>query len=108
LSVTVVPVLHVPDEPLARAEAWTDEVVGEGRDLGAVLRGADGLVPWLWSRWRSLASVGMNEAGLERVVLDYRREIWLWLAGERTWAQCCSGLIGRINRRLVTSDHPGG
>jgi hypothetical protein len=50
----------------------------------------------------------MSEEGLERVVLDYRREIWLWLAGERTWAQCCSGLIGRINRRLVTSDHPGG
>jgi hypothetical protein len=34
-------------------------------------------------------------------VLGYQREIWLWLAGERTWAQCCSGLIGRINRRLA-------
>jgi hypothetical protein len=101
-------VLHVPDEPLVWAEAWRDEVVGAGRDLEAVLRGPDGLVPWLWSRWRSLASVGMSEEGLERVVLDYRREVWLWLAGERTWAQCCSGLIGRINRRLATSDHPGG
>jgi hypothetical protein len=101
------PVLHVPDEPSALAEAWTHEVVGEGRDLEAVLRGADGLASWLWSRWRSLASVGMSEEGLERVVLDYRREIWLWLAGERTWAQCCSGLIGRINRRLVTSDQSG-
>ena len=100
--------LHVPDEPLVWAEAWRDEVVGAGRDLEAVLRGPDGLVPWLWSRWRSLASVGMSEEGLERVVLDYRREVWLWLAGERTWAQCCSGLIGRINRRLATSDHPGG
>ena len=27
--------------------------------------------------------------------------VWLWLAGERTWAQCCSGLIGRINRRVA-------
>jgi hypothetical protein len=108
LSVTAAPVLHVPDEPSALAVVWADEVVGEGRDLEAVLRGADGLALWLWSRWRSLGAVGVSEEDLERVVVDYRREIWLWLAGERTWAQCCSGLIGRINRRLVTSDHPGG
>ena len=100
---TVVPDLHLPDEPVARAEAWADEVIGQGRDLESVLTAADGLVPWLWSRWRILASAGMDEDELARVVLDYRREIWLWLAGERTWAQCCSGLIGRIGRRLGSS-----
>lgn len=107
MSVTVVPDLHLPDEPVARAEAWTTAVVGEGRDLESVLTEADGLTPWLWSRWRTLASAGMSEDELARVVLDYRREIWLWLAGERTWAQCCSGLIGRVGRRLA-SDHPVG
>jgi hypothetical protein len=107
LSVTAVPDLHLPDEPVARAEAWTHAVVGEGCDLEEVLTAADGLVPWLWSRWRTLASAGMSEDELARVVLDYRREVWLWLAGERTWAQCCSGLIGRIGRRLVP-DHPVG
>jgi hypothetical protein len=105
--VTVVPDLHLPDEPHARAEVWTAAVVDEGRDLQAVLTADDGLVPWLWSRWRSLGSAGMTEDELARVVLDYRREIWLWLAGERTWAQCCSGLIGRIGRRLASA-HPGG
>jgi hypothetical protein len=103
----VVPDLHLPDEPVARAQIWTDAVIGEGRDLEEVLTTADGLVPWLWSRWRTLASAGMSEDELTQVVVDYRREIWLWLAGERTWAQCCSGLIGRISRRLV-SDHPVG
>ena len=107
MSVTVIPDLHLPDEPVTRADAWRDAVIGEGRDLGTVLAADDGLVPWLWSRWRSLGSAGMSEGELARVVLDYRREIWLWLAGERTWAQCCSGLIGRIGRRLA-SDHPGG
>lgn len=107
MSATVVPDLHLPDEPVGRAEAWTEAVVGEGRDLESVLTAADGLAPWLWSRWRTLASAGMSEDELARVVLDYRREIWLWLAGERTWAQCCSGLIGRVGRRLA-SDRPGG
>ena len=100
----VVPDLHLPDEPVARAEAWSHAVVGEGRDLESVLTAADGLAPWLCSRWRTLASAGMSEDELTRIVVDYRREIWLWLAGERTWSQCCSGLIGRIGRRLA-SDH---
>jgi hypothetical protein len=108
LSVITAPVLHVPDEPLALGEAWWGAVVEQGRDLKAVLAEEDGLAPWLWSRWRSLASVGMREDDLARIVVEYRREIWLWLAGERTWAQCCSGLIGRIDRRLAASDHHGG
>jgi hypothetical protein len=44
----------------------------------------------------------MSEETLGLIVLGYRREIWLWLAGERTWAQCCSGLVGRINRQLAS------
>ena len=72
------------------------------RELDSVLADEkDGVTAWFWSRWRSLASSGLNEEGLGLIVLGYRRELWLWLAGERTWAQCCSGLIGRINRRLA-------
>lgn len=107
MSVTVAPDLHMPDEPEARAEAWRAAVIGQGEDIQSVLVADEGMVSWLWSRWRSLATAGMSEEDLARVVLDYRREIWLWLAGERTWAQCCSGLIGRIGRRLTT-DPPGG
>ena len=107
MSATVVPDLHLPDEPVALAADWTDAVVSEGRGLEEVLTAADGLVPWLWSRWRTLGAAGMSQEELARVVVDYRREIWLWLAGERTWAQCCAGLIGRVGRRLV-ADHPGG
>ena len=106
MSVTVVPDLHLPDEPVARAEAWTHAVVSEGRDLKSVLTAADGLAPWLWSRWRTCPA-GMSEDELARIVVDYRREIWLWLAGERTWSQCCSGLIGRIGRRLASDDPVG-
>jgi hypothetical protein len=98
LTVTAVPVLHVPDEPTSRAEEWL-AAVREGRELAAVLtEDGDGVTAWLWSRWRALAATGLHEEDLGMIVLGYRREVWLWLAGERTWMQCCSGLIGRINR----------
>jgi len=103
---TTVPVLHMPDEPTGRAARWLAGVL-DGRSLDTVLTEDDGVVPWLWTRWRSLASAGMSEAAFEQIVLAYRREIWLWLAGERTWVQCCSGLIGRISRRLAGHEHAG-
>ena len=106
MTTMAAPVLHVPDEPVARAEDWLD-AIHQGRELDEVLKGDDGVVPWLWSRWRSLGPAGLSEDELEKIVLDYRREVWLWLAGERTWAQCCSGLIGRITRRFAHSDPAG-
>ncbi len=97
----MVPVLHVPDEPTTLAEAWLAAVL-DGRDLGSVLTDeGEGVTAWLWSRWRALASTGLSEEAFGQIVLGYRREVWLWLAGERTWVQCCSGLIGRISRRLA-------
>ena len=85
-----------------RAEQWLAAVL-DGRDLEAVLTDVDGFVAWLWTRWRYLASAGLDEDELRLIVLGYRREVWLWLAGERMWAQCCSGLIGRITRRIADS-----
>ena len=95
--------LHMPDEPTGRAQRWV-QAIHDGRDFDEVLTGDDGVTAWLWSRWRSLAAAGLDEQALRAIVLDYRRELWLWLAGERTWTQCCSGLIGRISRRLGGSD----
>ena len=93
------PTLHVPDEPTVRAEAWLQAVL-TGRDLADVLTGDEGVSGWLWSRWSALRPAGVSRDDLDAIVLSYRRELWLWLAGERTWAQCCSGLIGRIDRRV--------
>ncbi len=111
--------LHVPEEPVLLKWRWHDLVVGNGEGsraapgprvwasggagsdrLASVVAGGDGLVDWLWSRWRHLAATGLGRDGLASIALGYEREIWLWLLGERTWTQCCSGLIGRIERRL--------
>ena len=93
------PHLHVPDEPAGRKQEWLREVHG-GAELEQVVCGPDGIVPWLWARWRSLGVTGFTEEDLAGITAGYRREIWLWLAGERTWAHCCSGLLGRIGRRV--------
>jgi hypothetical protein len=95
---TVLPRLHIPDEPLLRKRQWL-EALQDGADLHDVVGGPNGFSEWLWSRWRSLAAVGVGEKDVGAAVDGYRREVWLWLAGERTWAQCCSGLAGRIARR---------
>jgi hypothetical protein len=52
----------------------------------------------------ALAAVGAGASpeDVERACDSYARELWLWLAGERTWEQCCEGLSGRIGRRALT------
>jgi hypothetical protein len=100
LTVTSLPTLHVPDEPTVRAEAWLAAVL-DGDDLVTVLRAEDGLAAWLWSRWSALGPAGVTRDEFGQIVEGYRREIWLWLAGERIWTQCCSGLVGRIGRRTA-------
>ncbi len=42
----------------------------------------------------------MGREAFVDVIISYRREVWLWLMGERTWDQCVSGLAGRVARRL--------
>jgi hypothetical protein len=100
LTVAPAPALHLPDEPTARADAWLD-AIAQGGALERVLAADDGLIEWLWSRWSFLAYSGLSHEEFAGIALDYRRELWLWLAGERTWSQACSGLVGRIGRRVA-------
>ncbi|MGH9047473.1 MAG: hypothetical protein ACRDVW_09175 [Acidimicrobiales bacterium] len=91
------PRLHVPSEP--DREVWRRRVM-QSATIDEVIEKEDGIAAWLWERWRVLESAGLDRTRFVGIVTGYRREIWLWLIGERTWGQCCSGLIGRIDRRL--------
>ncbi|HMD45446.1 MAG TPA: hypothetical protein VKG43_04760 [Acidimicrobiales bacterium] len=99
LIVADAPSLHVPDEPLEHRRRWFSSVL-EGSPVEDVIVGDGGVAEWLWTRWRVLETAGLSRPAFTGLVAGYRRELWLWLAGERTWEQCCSGLIGRIVRRL--------
>ena len=106
LTVTTAPVLHVPDEPDGAGRGWLAAVL-DGRTLEDVLTEDDGVVRLAVGPLARLSSrPAWTRTAFRPVVLGYRRELWLWLAGERTWAQCCSGLIGRISRRVADDPTP--
>jgi hypothetical protein len=92
------PRLHVPDEPIAARHVWRDRVLA-GEELDVVVTGDGGIADWFFGRWRVVTTVGLDQPAFVSLVGGYRRELWLWLVGERTWEQCCAGLIGRIGRR---------
>ena len=55
----------------------------------------------VWKAWGTgLAGTGIDRATLAAILRGYDYEVWLWAAGERTWAQCVEGLAGRLRRRL--------
>lgn len=93
------PALHLPDEPVRRRAAWLCQLAG-GRTWDDLIEGDDGPTSWLWERWQVLECCGLDQEAFLAIVVAYRRELRLWVAGERTWRQACSGLIGRIRRRL--------
>ncbi len=93
--------LHVPDEPVRLKAAWLAGArAGDGgANVGKIIDGEDGIAAWLWQRWRVLSLMGVTPKEFTEMVIGYRRELWLWLAGERTWNQAISGLLGRVERR---------
>jgi hypothetical protein len=93
--------LPVPEEPVelrARVRALVERAPEEG---AALIDGATWIAGPLWERWGPLLEpAGMSRARFLQVVAGYRRELWLWVMGERTWAQSAGGLLGRVRRRL--------
>lgn len=100
------PSLHLPEEPLDRGAHWRD-LVFRGAQWDELVVSEEGPAGWLWQRWRALQGAGLAERAFFAIVSGYRRELWLWLVGERTWRQACSGLIGRLERRLAPDAQPG-
>jgi hypothetical protein len=99
--VSTQPTLPLPEEPVelrARVRALVEEAPARG---AALIDQGEWIVGPLWERWGSLLEpAGMSRARFLQVVAGYRRELWLWVMGERTWAQSAGGLLGRVRRRL--------
>jgi hypothetical protein len=73
----------------------------------------NGVAAYLWHRWGApLERAGIREDAYLDVLAGYQRELWYWLWGNRTWAQCTQGLAGRLirraERRTATRPRPNG
>jgi hypothetical protein len=104
--VSEAPALSLPEEPVAlrrRTRALIEEDPGRGT---AVVDAGPWIADPLWERWGpALEAAGMDRDRFGAIVTGYRRELWLWVMGERTWAQSAGGLLGRVQRRLPTREH---
>jgi hypothetical protein len=93
--------LALPEEPVElrrRTRALIEQDPAEG---AAVVDAGAWIADPLWAGWGPvLEAAGMDRARFDGIVAGYRRELWLWVMGERTWAQAAGGLLGRIERRL--------
>jgi hypothetical protein len=102
--VTVIDELPIPEEPL-RLRASVRKLVAEDPQAAETkLSDGEWITRRLWQAWGpELRGRGMPRREFREVVQGYRRELWLWVAGERTWRQCAEGLEGRTRRRLIRS-----
>jgi hypothetical protein len=100
--------LSLPEEPVAlrrRTRALIEEDAERGR---AVVDAGSWIADPLWERWGpALEPAGMDRDRFGGIVTGYRRELWLWVMGERTWAQSAGGLLGRVQRRLPPAGRQG-
>ncbi len=96
--------LELPEEPVELRSALRDALL-DGRQWRDGLDDDLCIGRWLWERWgQSLEHQGLDRDGFSDALVANRRELWLWLVGERQWVQFLEGQAGRIIRRLPGAD----
>ncbi len=94
------PRLELPEEPVDVKASLRDALL-EGHDWREEFADDMCLAIWLWSLWQpALEPYGMTREDFFDHVIAFRRELWLWLIGDRQWLQYVTGLAGRVVRRL--------
>ncbi|MFL6220382.1 MAG: hypothetical protein ACJ742_17885 [Actinomycetes bacterium] len=101
--------LALPEEPV-ELRRRTRALIEQDPERGtAVVDAGSWIADPLWERWGpALKAAGMDRDRFGGIVTGYRRELWLWVMGERTWAQSAGGLLGRVQRRLPARKHGHG
>jgi hypothetical protein len=94
------PRLELPEEPVDLKANMRDALL-DGHDWREEFADDMCLAIWLWSLWQpALEPYGLTREDFFDHVIAFRRELWLWLIGDRQWLQYVTGLAGRVVRRL--------
>ena len=94
------PRLELPEEPVDVKTGLRDALL-DGHDWREGVADDTCVAIWLWRLWQpTLEPYGMSREDFVDQVVAYRRELWLWLIGDRQWLQFVTGLAGRVVRRL--------
>lgn len=94
------PRLELPEEPVEIKVALRDALLG-GQDWRDGFSDDICIALWLWGYWQpTLEPGGFSREEFLDAVIGYRREVWLWLMGDRQWFPMVTGLAGRVLRRL--------
>jgi hypothetical protein len=95
--------LEVPPEPGPLREELRQALLG-GADWEGTYGPGLGVGGALWDAWGpELQARGMDGDTFAAVVRGWRRELWFWVLGDRSWQQAAGGLAGRVVRRLPGS-----
>jgi hypothetical protein len=93
--------LSLPEEPVELRRRTRALIEQDPAGGAAVVDAGAWIANPLWGFWGPvLEPAGMDRGRFDEIVAGYRRELWLWVMGERTWAQAAGGLLGRVLRRL--------
>ena len=96
--------ISLPEEPVELRGSIRALIEQSPERGAATLDAGSWIADPLWERWGpALEPAGMGRDRFGEIVTGYRRELWLWVMGERTWAQSAGGLLGRVQRRLPAS-----
>jgi hypothetical protein len=94
------PRLELPDEPLEMKRGLRETLLA-GADWRSEFSDDICVGLWLWRHWQpALEPRGYGREEFIDAVIAFRRELWLWLMGDRGWIPFVTGLAARVIRRV--------
>lgn len=100
-------VLPSPPEPTELRHRTRSEAGEDPARTRARLAEGEWITEWLWSAWAAeLEPSGVSRDQLRQEAGRWSRELWLWVMGERQWAEVGALIYGGLLRRVAPGARP--
>jgi len=96
-----------PPEPTELRHRTRSEAREDPARTRVRLAEGEWITEWLWSAWAAeLEPSGVRRDQLRQEAGRWARELWLWVMGERQWAEVSALIYGGLLRRVAASARP--